>query len=831
MLRNNNRAVVTRMARRSLISNKRRSITMILAVLLSAFLLFSVLTVGATYFKMQRLQNIRLHGAQYDAIMYGATEEQLKLCRENPDIVRMGAVGVAGYVEETPYDKTPNAGFIWADSDYWNEMMEPAREWVKGDYPKAENEVMATPKALKECGFEGVDVGDTIQMKYTTPRGSEERTFTISGMWDGFGDKKTFFVSEAFYKQSGYSLAEVASGRLHIEFKQKIMTQAEQDAFINSLNLGKQQRLFFTADMGLSVQILLGILGIVFMTCFCAYLLIYNIMYLTVAGNIRYYGLLQTVGMTGRQVHHLMAEQMLLIGGIGLIGGILLGCAVSFFLIPVTVRSLGIIREAGKIEIAFHPAVFFLTILFIGFTVFIASQKPAKMAVRCSPVEALGYRPKTGAKKSHKTGKGKILWRMAGEQLKKDKKKAFIVMLSMAASLSVFLCMTTLIHSQGAREFFYTYDDLDMVVKNDTIKKEDLSEHRQIIDEKLLNEFKETKGVKEVHPVIYTEITVPWEPEFSDKWMREFYEMWMTIPYEDEIEEYKEHPENFGSCLVGISRTDLENLNETLETPVDAKAFEKGETCILVRNGLSFKEKELLGKKVTCTEYADKENKRTFEIAGLTDETYYNALNGYPPTIIVSEKMVNTFVENPCVFKVGIRYDEEYDEDTEGRILELLQQSPDAKDFSYDSKIEEMEYVRKAQGNMMGVGIGIIAILALIGFMNYVNTTVGSIQSRQVEISVMESIGMTGKQLRKMLVMEGMLYAGGAWGITITIGLAVTYKIYQSVNYQGVPFEVPIISVLAAMLSIAIICMIVPVLVYRNLEKKGAVVERIKGFE
>ena len=131
----------------------------------------------------------------------------------------------------------------------------------------------------------------------------------------------------------------------------------------------------------------------------------------------------------------------------------------------------------------------------------------------------------------------------------------------------------------------------------------------------------------------------------------------------------------------------------------------------------------------------------------------------------------------------------------------------------------------------MGVGIGIIAILALIGFMNYVNTTVGSIQSRQVEISIMESIGMTGKQVRKMLVMEGLLYAGGAWGITITIGLAVTYKIYQSVNYRGVPFEVPILSVLAAMLIIALICMMIPVYVYRNLEKKGAVIERIKGFE
>ena len=59
---------------------------MILAVLLSSFLLFSVFTVGVTYFKMQRLQNIRLGGAEFDAIMYGMTEEQEEILKNNPDV-------------------------------------------------------------------------------------------------------------------------------------------------------------------------------------------------------------------------------------------------------------------------------------------------------------------------------------------------------------------------------------------------------------------------------------------------------------------------------------------------------------------------------------------------------------------------------------------------------------------------------------------------------------------------------------------------------------------------------------------------------------------------
>lgn len=832
MLRNNNMAVVDRMAKQSLKGNKRNSMSMILAVLLSSFMLVCVFTVGVTYFKMQRIQNIRLDGAEFDAIMYGVTDEQLEQCKKHSDIQTIGICAVAGAVEETVFDQTPNVGLMWADDSYWNEMMKPARNAVEGEYPTTMNEVMATKEALKECGLEGLGVGDTFTMTYGTLKGSQEETFRISGMWDGYGPQKVFYMSQDFYKQTGYALSEVSSGRIYMDFDKTLMTQQEQDEFISNMNLGKQQRLFFIVDIEYSVRILIGIIGVAGITCLCAYLLIYNMMYLSVAGNIRYYGLLQTIGMTGKQIYRFMKKQMLFIGVTGIVGGMAAGWGISFFLIPTVVKALGIrMGKTGGIEVSFHPSIFLFTIVLISITIALAGHKPAKTAVMCSPMEALGYRATRAVQKNRKTGRGKLLWRMAKEQLTKDKKKSLLVILSLSTSMSVFLCIMTLISSQGAREYNYTYRNYDIVIKNDTINKKENQDRQQLLDENLLDRISKVEGVKELDSLIYTEITVPWEPEVSDVWMREFYEMWMSIPYEDEIEEYKQYPENFGSSIVGISQTQFQYLNDNLETKVDEQAFLNGEICILYRNSLDVKEKDFMGKVISCAEYNNQNNTRTFSIAGFTDENYYTALLGYPPTMIVSEQAVKEFAQNPLVFKTGVYYDEEYDEETENQLRLLLDGSPHGKDFSYHSKINLMETVRKAQGHMMGVGIGIVLVLALIGIMNYINTSVGGIRSRKLEISMMESIGMTGKQVRRMLILEGILYAAGAWAVTMTVGIAVTYYLFQSSNYREAAFEVPLLPVLAMAICILLVCLSVPIVVYHNMEKKGSVAERTKERE
>lgn len=837
MLKNNNQAVVKRLAKNNLKSNRRRSLSMVLAIMLSSFLLFSVFTVGATYLKMQRQQNIRLNGAEFDAIMYGISEEQKEILEENPTVEHYGVVMVSGVVAETEADKTPGVGLLYADDTYWKKMMAPARKFVKGHYPVEENEVMVTEDALKKCGFSDKKIGDEITFVYEINEKREAKTFRISGIWDGYGDTDNFYMSKAFCDKQ--KLDAVYYGRCHISFCKKWMSDEAQQAFIDSMKLKKSQRLFYVYEYGNATEIFLGLSGIALVTVLSAYLLIYNIMYLSVAGNIRYYGLLQTIGMTGRQIRQLMQKQLLWIGGIGMLAGILIGAGTSFFLIPVVVKTFVSGKEMGAVQVTFHPVIVLLTVLLTGCTVWYAGRKPTKIAVGSSPVEALEYRVVSSVRKRHKTRKGSLIVRMALEQLTRNKKKTMVTMLSLAASLSVFLCLITLLHTQSAREYSYNYMGLDMVLKNDTINnmvlnraaegEEQIQGVHPILNEELLNEIRQTDGVKEVLPTITVPTIVPWEKEVTDVWMREFYETWMNIPYEDDIEEYQQHPENFGSSLVGITEEDFRALNAEMEQPVDEEAFLSGKTCILYRHGLfGLDEKELRGKQISCEEYVHPENTRTFEIAGMTDVGDYVSLLGFPPTMIVIDDAVKAFTEKPIVFRVGIRYAEEYHKETEDAILSNIEESPNKTDFSWDSKIEQAENVKAAQGHMMEIGFGIVLILGIIGVMNYINTSVGNMQSRQKEISIMESVGMTERQVKKMLVWEGIFYTGGVLFLTLTVGIGITYAIYQTMNYMGAKFWFPALPFLGATLILFVVCIVVPVWTYQKIEKSGSLVERIR---
>jgi len=837
MLKNNNQAVVKRLAKNNLKSNRRRSLSMVLAIMLSSFLLFSVFTVGATYLKMQRQQNIRLNGAEFDAIMYGISEEQKEILEENPTVEHYGVVMVSGVVAETEADKTPGVGLLYADDTYWKKMMAPARKFVKGHYPVEENEVMVTEDALKKCGFSDKKIGDEITFVYEINEKREAKTFRISGIWDGYGDTDNFYMSKAFCDKQ--KLDAVYYGRCHISFCKKWMSDEAQQAFIDSMKLKKSQRLFYVYEYGNATEIFLGLSGIALVTVLSAYLLIYNIMYLSVAGNIRYYGLLQTIGMTGRQIRQLMQKQLLWIGGIGMLAGILIGAGTSFFLIPVVVKTFVSGKEMGAVQVTFHPVIVLLTVLLTGCTVWYAGRKPTKIAVGSSPVEALEYRVVSSVRKRHKTRKGSLIVRMALEQLTRNKKKTMVTMLSLAASLSVFLCLITLLHTQSAREYSYNYMGLDMVLKNDTINnmvlnraaegEEQIQGVHPILNEELLNEIRQTDGVEEVLPTITVPTIVPWEKEVTDVWMREFYETWMNIPYEDDIEEYQQHPENFGSSLVGITEEDFRALNAEMEQPVDEEAFLSGKTCILYRHGLfGLDEKELRGKQISCEEYVHPENTRTFEIAGMTDVGDYVSLLGFPPTMIVIDDAVKAFTEKPIVFRVGIRYAEEYHKETEDAILSNIEESPNKTDFSWDSKIEQAENVKAAQGHMMEIGVGIVLILGIIGVMNYINTSVGNMQSRQKEISIMESVGMTERQVKKMLVWEGIFYTGGVLFLTLTVGIGITYAIYQTMNYMGAKFWFPALPFLGATLILFVVCIVVPVWTYQKIEKSGSLVERIR---
>ena len=69
MLKNPNQKVIKRMAGNALKVNRRKTITLFLAVLLSSFLVFTIFTVGDSYFRLQKIQNIRMSGADFVTII------------------------------------------------------------------------------------------------------------------------------------------------------------------------------------------------------------------------------------------------------------------------------------------------------------------------------------------------------------------------------------------------------------------------------------------------------------------------------------------------------------------------------------------------------------------------------------------------------------------------------------------------------------------------------------------------------------------------------------------------------------------------------------------
>ena len=98
-------------------------------------------------------------------------------------------------------------------------------------------------------------------------------------------------------------------------------------------------------------------------------------------------------------------------------------------------------------------------------------------------------------------------------------------------------------------------------------------------------------------------------------------------------------------------------------------------------------------------------------------------------------------------------------------------------------------------------------------------------------MAVMESLGMSRRQVRELLVREGMLYAGGSMAVTFTAGMLVTYSLFQSMNSMGAPFRIPLAYLAAAMVLVCLACILIPLLTYRYMDQKESLAERIRGFE
>lgn len=78
-------------------------------------------------------------------------------------------------------------------------------------------------------------------------------------------------------------------------------------------------------------------------------------------------------------------------------------------------------------------------------------------------------------------------------------------------------------------------------------------------------------------------------------------------------------------------------------------------------------------------------------------------------------------------------------------------------------------------GMMKGACYALLFVIGMIGFMNMANTVITGIVTRKRELGVLQAIGMTGKQLNRMLQMEGIFFTAGTSVIALTLGNVLGY--------------------------------------------------------
>ena len=559
------------------------------------------------------------------------------------------------------------------------------------------------------------------------------------------------------------------------------------------------------------------------------YLLIYNVLYIAVNKDITFYGMLKTIGTSPKQIKKIVKGQALKLSLIGISLGLLLGAIVSFLIVPLAMGTLFAGAEASAMprDVSFNPIIFIGAGIFSLVTVMISCKKPAKIAGNISPIEALRYSGSTpkNQKKNRSTTKGSKLYKMAWYNVFREKKRAIIVFLSLFMGIITFLSVNTFLNSISVENY------IDRYVKNDFVIQS-VEGNDDKIDSDFINKIKDMKGVNNISLSKSSNLQLDMSKDVLLPALENIYERFGNT--KEDLNEYlnavSEDPSLLQVSVIGIDDNLIERLNEELEDKIDVEAFKKGNVAIADSWYYPENYKSIKGD-VTIRNFKDNKSKTfNMNVVGDTSELLPPGLDAPLgiPTIYISNSVLEKLDNDAINYILNINVDKKY----ESKINKDLKALSKARGLWFESKSEKTEEFNKSQMVMNILGGGIAVILILIGILNFINVMITGVNIRLKEFAIMESIGMTKKQIKMMLTYEGLYYALVTTGFILTLGIGIIYGIGElSKNIADyAAFVFPTTALVALIIVILAVCLITPAIVFKVSTKKS-VTERLREIE
>ena len=876
---NNNKAVIKKLANRSFRSNKMRNVIAVIAIALTTFLFTAVLTIGMGAKGTLEYNMAKMIGTGADALVQGLSEEQFQQLKENSMFEKVGCW--------VPIEIMTNTNRMVAEIDYADQPQLELRMQTPrtGSAPQKANEVLVSANILKDLNIEE-KIGAEIPIEFKNRQSGQMYHFDmiVSGIYNTPNEKsESVIVSKAFMEKNPEMMREIAQGRegcgiydADVIMRDSSMVKERISEFVRSIGGNPDDRsaenyvrvapnTFLSNNSGGSIMWLVaGVFGVLFM--FCGYLLIYNVFEIAVTNDIRQYGLLRTVGTTSQQIKRLVNRQALYLFLIGTPFGLLFGILLGRSILPAALQMFAADYSGKNIEVSTLPywGIIAGAILFSGLTVYISTRKSVKKASRVSPIESIRYVEQDMVSiKRKKTASGSVIPRMAKANLQRNKRRTVFIVISL--TLSIVFLNSVFIFSSSFDEDAYIANQTrsDFIVYSPVIQAAwgDNFGHDSAVPEKAVEEIKEQPGVTN-EAYLYRNtfeddhISCDWgTPYVVDNTNKEQ----RMLPEHLNLGVYQ--TEN-GGHTVGLTADNhpIGNVFGFSENFFDRLDIIEGETDLSVLKNKLWNGNNviLMGEYDDHGNFAGAESAFYFGLSvGDTIQFYENGTPTKEFTIIAKAAATDgdvtvtgggsniaQIIEGPRIFMAENKFKEIYETPTLYGFLfdveEQYQQEMETylaqdTDVAYTSILTMKATVSSVKNVVLLIGGMIGAVFALVGLINFINLVMTNIIIRRHEFATMQSIGMTNRQLRKMMISESFSYVllAGIVGTLAAAVLGITLvRSFVEISPSSImmTFQMTLLPALVMLILFLALAFIVPVVALRLFNSRS-VVERLRVNE
>ncbi|RHS79716.1 ABC transporter permease [Firmicutes bacterium AM43-11BH] len=818
--------MTTRVAYCNMRHYKSKNILIGIAIILTTLLLFVIPSIGKDMVEVNFAVINKIYPT-WHALYRNVDESTVMKLAAHHDVKTYGLRSDAGYMNL----EDATVSMMYMDRTGMELYKVKLKE---GQLPQKENDIVVSKGILEALGQNG-KIGDTITVPYQILKDdgldyTKEKDFRICGfLADNESSKEqkqyTSLVSEAFLKaeipveQVKYRfLLQVngQKGNTTADYTETIQNIARQFGISeDDMNINKEYLAANYVDPA-TIPVIVGIMLIVVLA---GIITIYSVYYVSMNQRVREFGKLKAIGATKRQLRQIVLREGMGVALFAIPIGLLIGTvAVKVVLLQFVEHAKDsnvLITEAykvvakGEVQL-YYWWIYLLAIAVTLCTVYLSLMKPMRMAAKVSEIEAMRYQGGSKRQKSSRKGYQFLnIGRLTKRNLAENKKKSTITIVSMAVT-GIFVMMVATVLScanpmESAKSSIVGQYEISPIVESGNKEHPEYEwaevQKNNPLNEGLKQQIEELDGVERVD--VFTALKVSGGP-FEEKIGTEFIN---GVP-----EEYAEELKK------GIT-----------EGNVTYEELKSGDKVILDRALLHWYPDIKVGDKLKLNIHdGDNTFQKEIEVAAIGE--YGTGLTNYNCLIMAKEGAEKLTINNSSSYFQVIA-DKDYDEALEASLQAIVDGSGRLQMRTWKNEYDTWE---NAVQMTRGACYAFIIILAAISIMNLINTMINSVHVRKKELGMMQAIGMSDRQLMKMLQLEGIFYTVGTLIISIGVGSLAGYPLFLYAKRTGMfdisTYHYPVTAAIIIILTLFVIQMLLAIFIAKSV-RKDSLIERIRFSE